>query len=309
MGAMTSTPSRLILATRNAGKIAELHAILSDAGLPHELVGADAYPEIPDVKETGVTFAENALLKAHALARATGLPAVADDSGLCVDVLNGAPGIFSARWWRPRRRRGQPPPPAGAARRHRRGAPRRPLLLRGGPGPPGRHRTRRRGPPPGHPAPRPVGHGRLRLRPDPPAAGRVPHLRGAHPGGEERHLPPRPGLPRPGPGGPRTPGLTRQGLFSRVRENRPCSSSAPGRIRTDIRGHLKTAAHQVAYGRKRGTLYCARRSRGRCTRGLTTVPPCSTPGVRYRVAVGAEQPQVFPLVVAPVAVDVVDLQR
>ncbi|WP_411102142.1 RdgB/HAM1 family non-canonical purine NTP pyrophosphatase [Streptomyces sp. cmx-4-9] len=95
---MTSTPSRLILATRNAGKVAELHAILSDAGLPYELVGADAYPEIPDVKETGVTFAENALLKAHALAQATGLPAIADDSGLCVDVLGGAPGIFSARW-------------------------------------------------------------------------------------------------------------------------------------------------------------------------------------------------------------------
>ncbi|MFE5625587.1 RdgB/HAM1 family non-canonical purine NTP pyrophosphatase [Streptomyces virginiae] len=95
---MTSTPSRLILATRNAGKVSELRAILSDAGLPHGLVGADAYPEIPDVKETGVTFAENALLKAHALARATGLPAVADDSGLCVDVLHGAPGIFSARW-------------------------------------------------------------------------------------------------------------------------------------------------------------------------------------------------------------------
>ncbi|MGO4461629.1 RdgB/HAM1 family non-canonical purine NTP pyrophosphatase [Streptomyces sp. M-16] len=101
---MTSTPTspqpprRLILATRNPGKVTELHAILSGAGLPFELVGADAYPEIPDVKETGVTFAENALLKAHALARATGLPAVADDSGLCVDVLNGAPGIFSARW-------------------------------------------------------------------------------------------------------------------------------------------------------------------------------------------------------------------
>ncbi|MFG2871952.1 RdgB/HAM1 family non-canonical purine NTP pyrophosphatase [Streptomyces sp. NPDC048338] len=90
--------TRLILATRNAGKITELHAILADAGLTHELVGADAYPEIPDTKETGVTFAENALLKAHALAQATGLPAVADDSGLCVDVLNGAPGIFSARW-------------------------------------------------------------------------------------------------------------------------------------------------------------------------------------------------------------------
>ncbi|WP_407839002.1 RdgB/HAM1 family non-canonical purine NTP pyrophosphatase [Streptomyces sp. DSM 116496] len=94
----SATPSRLILATRNAGKVTELRAILSAAGLPHELVGADAYPEIPDVKETGVTFAENALLKAHALAQATGLPAVADDSGLCVDVLNGAPGIFSARW-------------------------------------------------------------------------------------------------------------------------------------------------------------------------------------------------------------------
>ncbi|MEU3949107.1 RdgB/HAM1 family non-canonical purine NTP pyrophosphatase [Streptomyces sp. NPDC029526] len=90
--------TRLILATRNAGKITELRSILADAGLPHELVGADAHPEVPDVKETGVTFAENALLKAHALARATGLPAVADDSGLCVDVLGGAPGIFSARW-------------------------------------------------------------------------------------------------------------------------------------------------------------------------------------------------------------------
>ncbi|MBV2354420.1 RdgB/HAM1 family non-canonical purine NTP pyrophosphatase [Streptomyces sp. J2-1] len=90
--------TRLILATRNAGKITELRAILANAGLPHELVGADAFPEVPDVKETGVTFAENALLKAHALARATGLPAVADDSGLCVDVLNGSPGIFSARW-------------------------------------------------------------------------------------------------------------------------------------------------------------------------------------------------------------------
>ena len=90
--------TRLILATRNAGKITELKAILADAGLTHDLVGADAYPEIPDVRETGVTFAENALLKAHALAKATGLPAVADDSGLCVDVLGGAPGIFSARW-------------------------------------------------------------------------------------------------------------------------------------------------------------------------------------------------------------------
>ncbi|GAA3489259.1 RdgB/HAM1 family non-canonical purine NTP pyrophosphatase [Streptomyces cremeus] len=90
--------TRLILATRNAGKITELRTILADAQLGYDLVGTDAYPDIPDVKETGVTFAENALLKAHAMARATGLPAVADDSGLAVDVLHGAPGIFSARW-------------------------------------------------------------------------------------------------------------------------------------------------------------------------------------------------------------------
>ncbi|MFD4910033.1 RdgB/HAM1 family non-canonical purine NTP pyrophosphatase [Kitasatospora purpeofusca] len=90
--------TRLILATRNQHKVAELRDILGDAGLDVELVGADAYPEIPDVPETGITFTENALLKAHALARATGLPAVADDSGLCVDVLGGAPGILSARW-------------------------------------------------------------------------------------------------------------------------------------------------------------------------------------------------------------------
>lgn len=90
--------TRLILATRNAGKIAELRSILAEATLPHELVGADSCPDAPDVKETGTTFAENALLKAHALARATGHPAVADDSGLCVDVLGGSPGVLSARW-------------------------------------------------------------------------------------------------------------------------------------------------------------------------------------------------------------------
>ncbi|GAB2923774.1 RdgB/HAM1 family non-canonical purine NTP pyrophosphatase [Streptomyces mayteni] len=89
---------RLVLATRNAHKVTELRAILGAAGVDTELVGADAFPDLPDVKETGVTFAENSLLKARALAAATGLPAVADDSGLCVDVLGGAPGIFSARW-------------------------------------------------------------------------------------------------------------------------------------------------------------------------------------------------------------------
>ncbi|MEZ0094276.1 RdgB/HAM1 family non-canonical purine NTP pyrophosphatase [Streptacidiphilus sp. EB129] len=98
MNALFPAPTRLILATRNVHKVGELRAILGAAGLDVDLVGADAYPEIPDVAETGVTFAENALLKAHALARATGHAAVADDSGLCVEVLGGAPGIFSARW-------------------------------------------------------------------------------------------------------------------------------------------------------------------------------------------------------------------
>lgn len=92
------TAGRLVLATRNAGKVAELRRILADASVPVEIVGLEEFPEIGDVAETGLTFAENALLKAHAVARESGLPAIADDSGLCVDALNGMPGIFSARW-------------------------------------------------------------------------------------------------------------------------------------------------------------------------------------------------------------------
>jgi XTP/dITP diphosphohydrolase len=86
--------SRVVLATRNAGKVAELRRILTGVSL----AGLDEYPEMPEVEETGATFAENALLKARAVAAFTGLPAVADDSGLCVDFLGGAPGIRSARW-------------------------------------------------------------------------------------------------------------------------------------------------------------------------------------------------------------------
>lgn len=89
---------RVVLATRNAHKVGELHRILADAGIDVELVGTDAFPDLPEVAETGLTFAANALLKAHAVAQHTGLPAVADDSGLCVDALNGMPGILSARW-------------------------------------------------------------------------------------------------------------------------------------------------------------------------------------------------------------------
>ena len=89
---------QVVLATRNAYKVAELRRILGDAGLDVDLVGVDAFPAVPDVAETGATFAENAELKARAVAAATGLPSVADDSGLCVDALNGMPGVLSARW-------------------------------------------------------------------------------------------------------------------------------------------------------------------------------------------------------------------
>jgi XTP/dITP diphosphohydrolase len=89
---------RLVLATRNAHKVAELSRILAAAGVAGTLVGLDAFPGAPDVPETGLTFADNALLKCHAIAVYTGLPAVADDSGLCVDALHGMPGVFSARW-------------------------------------------------------------------------------------------------------------------------------------------------------------------------------------------------------------------
>jgi len=90
---------RLVLATHNAHKLGELRAILAVVpGLDPADVVAAADLGAPEPVEDGVTFAENALLKARALARATGVPAVADDSGLAVDVLGGAPGIFSARW-------------------------------------------------------------------------------------------------------------------------------------------------------------------------------------------------------------------
>ena len=87
----------VLVATTNPGKLREYNHIF--ASVPSTRVASPNDLEVwIEVAETGTTFAENALLKAHALARATGLPAVADDSGLCVDVLGGAPGIFSARW-------------------------------------------------------------------------------------------------------------------------------------------------------------------------------------------------------------------
>ncbi|WKR21212.1 non-canonical purine NTP pyrophosphatase [Actinomyces israelii] len=90
----------LVLATHNPGKLSELRAILAPLapGLdPRSIVSAGSLGA-PEPVENGLSFAANAEIKARALVRATGLPAVADDSGLCVDVLGGAPGIFSARW-------------------------------------------------------------------------------------------------------------------------------------------------------------------------------------------------------------------
>ncbi|HEY5397901.1 MAG TPA: RdgB/HAM1 family non-canonical purine NTP pyrophosphatase [Trebonia sp.] len=95
---MADGTRRVVLATRNAGKIAELSRILADVGGGVEIVGLESFPDAPDVPETGLTFADNALLKARAIADCTGLPAVADDSGLAADALHGMPGVLSARW-------------------------------------------------------------------------------------------------------------------------------------------------------------------------------------------------------------------
>ncbi|MBE9403013.1 RdgB/HAM1 family non-canonical purine NTP pyrophosphatase [Brachybacterium sp. Marseille-Q2903] len=92
--------ARVILASHNTKKLRELQRILTAAvpGLPEEAVISSAGIDLPDVVEVAVTFEDNALLKARSAAAATGLLAVADDSGLAVDVLGGAPGMFSARW-------------------------------------------------------------------------------------------------------------------------------------------------------------------------------------------------------------------
>jgi XTP/dITP diphosphohydrolase len=88
--------TRVVLATRNAGKIAELRRIL--AGYDIELVGIDEVSDVGEIAETGATFAENAMIKAREVSRLSGLIAIADDSGLTVDALNGMPGVLSARW-------------------------------------------------------------------------------------------------------------------------------------------------------------------------------------------------------------------
>lgn len=97
---MNSAARTLVLATRNEHKVGELRAILAGA-LTHvqmDLISVADFSQAGEVVESGVTFASNALLKARAAVQATGCPALADDSGLAVDVLGGSPGVFSARW-------------------------------------------------------------------------------------------------------------------------------------------------------------------------------------------------------------------
>jgi XTP/dITP diphosphohydrolase len=92
-------PVKLVLATRNSGKVIEFRRILEElAPGAVELISIDQFPDLIDVEETGATFEENSLLKARYTSQATGLPAIADDSGLCIDALDGGPGILSARW-------------------------------------------------------------------------------------------------------------------------------------------------------------------------------------------------------------------
>ena len=90
---------KLVLASKNAHKLTEMRDILSQLGVD-VVLEAEAGVDV-DVEETGSTFEENARLKARAVMEASGLPAIADDSGLCVDALNGAPGVYSARYGGP----------------------------------------------------------------------------------------------------------------------------------------------------------------------------------------------------------------
>ena len=88
-------PGKLVIASHNAGKVREIRALLAPFGI--EPVSAGEL-DLPEPEETGTTFAENAVLKAHASAQGSGLPALADDSGLCVAALGGAPGFYTADW-------------------------------------------------------------------------------------------------------------------------------------------------------------------------------------------------------------------
>lgn len=94
---MIGAGGTVIVATRNRGKTREFRAAFAQLGLETKDLN-ELEQDIPEIEETGATFYDNALIKAQAVAKATGLPALADDSGLCVDALQGAPGVYSARY-------------------------------------------------------------------------------------------------------------------------------------------------------------------------------------------------------------------
>ena len=89
---------KIVLATQSSGKIAEFERLLADFVTDVQVLGLRDFPDMPDIAETGTSFIENSLLKARGICEFTNLPALADDSGLCIDFLNGDPGIYSARW-------------------------------------------------------------------------------------------------------------------------------------------------------------------------------------------------------------------
>ena len=89
---------KLVLATQNSGKIKEFKRLLGEFVSDVQVLGLRDFPDMPDIPETGRTFIENSLLKARGISKFTNLPALSDDSGLCIDYLNGDPGIYSARW-------------------------------------------------------------------------------------------------------------------------------------------------------------------------------------------------------------------
>ena len=101
---------KVVIATHNAGKLREMRELLAPFGVEAVSAGELGLP-VPD--ETGHMFSENAAIKAHAAAAATGLPAISDNSGLCVDALDGAPGLFTADWAGPKRI--SPPPWSGSS--------------------------------------------------------------------------------------------------------------------------------------------------------------------------------------------------
>ena len=195
---------RLVLATLNPHKVTELSRILDGDGGPGagvSLTSLAEFPGAPDVAETGATFADNALLKARAIAAFTGLPAVADDSGICADALNGMPGVLSARW---SGRHGDDQANLDLLLAQladipdeRRGAEFRcaAALVQ-----PGGAEQVTEGVLRGRADPGPARHRRVRLRPDLRPRRRHADHRRAEPGGEGRDQPPRPRLPCPGPG-------------------------------------------------------------------------------------------------------------